>query len=196
MDEGRTERFQALYDETRLRIVAYALRRAASPEDAADVVAETYAIAWRRLDDVPRSDDAILWLYVTARHVLLNEARRLRRRSNLVARIASELPAKSDAKVPPYDEERLVALASLRALPADDQELLMLAGWEGLSTSEIARVLGCSLTAVRVRLHRMRRRLQEIIDAPTVVETASKKHSGGFGHTQDNAAIQCLPEEA
>ena len=40
----------------------------------------------------------------------------------------------------------------------------MLAAWEELSGSEAARVLGCSATAYRIRLHRARRRLRERLD--------------------------------
>jgi len=47
------DRFCALYEWTRPRIIAYALRRTSSREDAADIVAETYEVAWRRLEDVP-----------------------------------------------------------------------------------------------------------------------------------------------
>jgi RNA polymerase sigma-70 factor (ECF subfamily) len=51
--EEREHRFRALYEAARPRVAAYALRRVASHEDAADVVAETFTIAWRRLDNIP-----------------------------------------------------------------------------------------------------------------------------------------------
>lgn len=45
--------FEQLVRETRSDLLAYALRRAASREDAADVLAETYLIAWRKLEKIP-----------------------------------------------------------------------------------------------------------------------------------------------
>ena len=81
MSEAREDRFCALYEWTRPQILAYVLRRTASRDDAADVVAETFEIAWRRLDDVPSGQAGLLWLYVTARYVLANHGRRVRRRS-------------------------------------------------------------------------------------------------------------------
>ena len=84
MSEAREDRFCALYERTRPRIVAYALRRTSSREDAADIVAETYEIAWRRLDDVPAGDAGLLWLYVTARYVAANHGRRTRRRDTTI----------------------------------------------------------------------------------------------------------------
>ena len=45
------------------RLLAYALRRTASSEDAADAVAETFGIAWRRFDQLPQGESSVLWLY-------------------------------------------------------------------------------------------------------------------------------------
>jgi len=66
----REERFRRLYDTGRGRVVAYVLRRTTNHEDAADVVAETFAIAWRRLDDIPRGEREVAWLFAVARKVM------------------------------------------------------------------------------------------------------------------------------
>jgi RNA polymerase sigma-70 factor (ECF subfamily) len=70
--------FEALYRATYPRVFAYA-RSMASPEDADDAVAETYAIAWRRQRDIPRGVE-LGWLIGVTRRVLAN-ARRSRRRA-------------------------------------------------------------------------------------------------------------------
>lgn len=59
-------RFEQLVRETRGELLKYALRRAANAEDAADIVAETYLIAWRKLDAVPRGAGARFWLFRVA----------------------------------------------------------------------------------------------------------------------------------
>jgi RNA polymerase sigma-70 factor (ECF subfamily) len=53
---------------------------------------------------------------------------------------------------------------ALNGLPEADREALMLAAWEGLSAQQAARVLGCSPTAFRIRLHRARRKLEASLD--------------------------------
>ncbi len=58
----RRRRFEAIYVVNCGPILGYALRRTANGDDAADVVAETFLTAWRRLDDVPPGDEARLWL--------------------------------------------------------------------------------------------------------------------------------------
>jgi RNA polymerase sigma-70 factor (ECF subfamily) len=62
MPPPREERFEGLFRATYPAVRAYALRRSA-PEAAKDVVAETFLVAWRRLDEVP--EDALPWLYGT-----------------------------------------------------------------------------------------------------------------------------------
>ena len=54
-DEDRAARFTALFEATHRPLLAYAVRRVADPSDAADVVAEAFLVAWRRLDDAPAS---------------------------------------------------------------------------------------------------------------------------------------------
>lgn len=53
---------------------------------------------------------------------------------------------------------------ALASLPAGDQEILRLVGWEQLVLAEVAVVLGCSRVAAKVRLHRARRRLLATLD--------------------------------
>ncbi|MEV4259420.1 RNA polymerase sigma factor, partial [Spirillospora sp. NPDC049652] len=93
MRHPTSNRFEDLYAENRAKVLGYALRRTGDPQDAADVVAETFLVAWRRLDDVPPGDEARLWLYGVARRVLAGQRRGERRRSALGARLRSELAA-------------------------------------------------------------------------------------------------------
>ncbi|MFG2091421.1 MULTISPECIES: RNA polymerase sigma factor [unclassified Spirillospora] len=159
----RRRRFEEIYTANRARILGYALRRTADPQDAADVLAETFLTAWRRLDDVPPGEQARLWLYGVARRVLANHHRGERRRSALAADLGSRL---SDGlAVHELAGGDLTDVASaFRSLPDADRELLSLVGWEGLDHGEIATVLGCSRNAVRIRLHRARRRFARALE--------------------------------
>src|SRR5918911_48988 len=94
--EGARERFARLYEEHSGRVLAYALRRAA-PDVAADVVAETFLVAWRRFDDVPA--EPLPWLLGVARRVLANRRRSERRLERVRERAAGERPP--DAPEPP-----------------------------------------------------------------------------------------------
>lgn len=156
-------RFSQLYHEHGRAVLAYALRRVEHREDAADVVAETFLIAWRRLGEVPVDAGAKLWLYAVARRVIANLHRTERRRTRLGQRLAESL--RTDlATHSPHGGEAAEILRAMAGLTADDRELLLLVSWEDLSPAEAAKALGVSSLAARSRLHRARRRLRELID--------------------------------
>jgi RNA polymerase sigma factor (sigma-70 family) len=156
-DRGR---FEAVYEAHYRAVVAYARRRAADPADAQEAVAETFTIAWRRLDEVPEVDAALPWLYGVARRVLANQRRGNRRRAELGVRLRGQEPSRVEVEgdVVAADERRTVLAALARLRPAD-QEILRLAVWEELSHRDIAKAVGCSESSVAVRLHRARNRL-------------------------------------
>ena len=157
--DRRVERFTELYKESRARLLAYALRRTASSEDAADAVAETFGIAWRRFDAIPQGESSVLWLYTTARRVIANQTRRTQHRSQLLQQIAATLSTELSVQVDAGEQDGLEAGLALARMKDEDRELLMLAAWEGLNSTQLAYVLGCSSTAARIRLHRARSRL-------------------------------------
>jgi RNA polymerase sigma-70 factor (ECF subfamily) len=98
----------------------------------------------------------------TARRVIANQRRSRRRHVALQERLAAAAatadPARSSGR-----EARLVHEA-LRRLRPVDREVLLLAEWEGLSSAEIAAVLGCLAVTARGRLHRARRRFRAVFD--------------------------------
>ena len=152
-------RFRRLYAEHGRAVLAYAVRRSSDPADAADVVADTFLVAWRRLANIPPGPEARLWLYGVARRTLANQRRAERRRERLAERLRRELPAElAAASVTPSGG---AVMAALGMLAEPDREVLLLAAWEQLEPVEIATVLGITRTAARSRLHRARARLRE-----------------------------------
>ena len=177
------ERFRALYEAHYGDVLAYCRRRA--PDVAEDAVAETFTVAWRRLDDVPPGHEARLWLYGTARRVLANQHRSGRRADRLhlrlvrAARPAAEWPAD---EIDRSDVEPV--MAALSTLKPDDQEVLRLVAWEELSHADAAVVLGCSVNAVAIRVHRARERLEEAIRQDRPKGAGPPGHVSGEGTTR------------
>ena len=141
------------------RDVAAYVRRRAEPDLVEDAVAETFLVAWRRLDDVPV--DARPWLLGVARKTLATQRRSLARRHSLLTRLEG---AESPGERVEQPTEPGVAEA-LMLLSANDREAITLVAWEGLSPQEAARVVGQSPVAFRVRLHRAKRRLRQRLEA-------------------------------
>lgn len=152
-------RLEALYAAHAAAVHAYARRRtdAAAAEDA---VAETFLVAWRRLDRVPAADP-LPWLFATARHVLANQRRGDARRAALSARLHAE-PAPPQPAGGVSDEGARL-LRALATLSATDREALLLTAWEGLEPARAAAALGCTRATFNVRLHRARRRLERAL---------------------------------
>jgi RNA polymerase sigma-70 factor, ECF subfamily len=149
-------RFEQLFRDNHAAVRAYAFRRAA-PDAAQDVVAETFLVAWRRLDEVPA--DALPWLYGVARRVLANQRRSARRSAALERQLTpSSVPDWRDDPADIVGEAELMR-AALGRLSERDREALMLVAWEGLETARAARAAGCSRPTFAVRLHRARARL-------------------------------------
>jgi RNA polymerase sigma factor (sigma-70 family) len=148
--------------------------------DVADVVAEVFTTAWRRLDDVPPAPEARLWLYGVARRVLAGHRRGKERFGRLIARIeATHVAAPQPALGDP--DGRLTR--ALRQVPPAEREALLLVAWEQLSYAEAAQVLGCSPNAIGIRVHRARTRVREAFGEPPpenpVRETPMPAHTGG-----------------
>jgi len=179
-EQDPEQQLRALYDGNFAAVLGYALRRVDQPADAADVVSEVFLVAWRRLDEAPPGDGRP-WLFGIARHVLANHHRSSRRRLRLGGRLrdalAQDVVPDPAAGVAEWDRVRRL----LMRLPADDRELLMLVGWDGLTPTEAAGVVGISAGAARMRLSRARQRFRELLDpAPA----APRDAADGSGHVQ------------
>jgi len=143
------------------------VRRLESPADVTDAVAEVFTIAWRRLSAVPPPPEDRLWLYGVARRVIAGRHRSARRFQQLTNRLAVQAASSPAAPGQPgagaEDPARERVLTALSCLRSADREALALILWDGLSHAEAAQVLGCSVNAVAIRMHRAKARLREAL---------------------------------
>ena len=172
-DGARREGFEAAYRELYAPICGYALRRVHEPEDAAEVIAETFATLWRRFDRCPQGEELRPWLFGVARRVIANQRRGERRRSALGERLAAHALPTATTHAGEASSELARAFA---ALNESDQELLSLVAWEGLTREELAVALGTSRAVVRLRLHRARKQLREALPPTQVRLTGGQEH--------------------
>jgi RNA polymerase sigma-70 factor (ECF subfamily) len=179
------DRLKDIYDSYSGVILAYALRRLGNVDDAVDVVAETFAVAWRRIDDVPAGDQARPWLYGVARRVLANQRRSNLRRLRLEDKL--KLAAQHSVDEPLSGGDLSVETReALGRLSGRDREVLTLAAWDGLDTHEIAVALGCSSGAARVQLHRARRRFEKLLGIRADVTRGSQP---GMNHSEGQTPL-------
>ncbi|AYF97203.1 RNA polymerase sigma factor [Protaetiibacter intestinalis] len=153
--------FREIYREHRSLILTTCERRLSDHHAAEDATAEVFRIAWQKILDGKRVD--LPWLYRTARNVVGNEYRR-RGRAQALFDKTEELARVTGIATPERSIETLAALSRLRL---DDREILFMAYWEDLSSSEMAAILRLRETTVRMRISRARAALRRVLDQGT-----------------------------
>lgn len=182
-ESAEAVRFRSAYEAHARALLGYALRRTASPSDAADVVAETMLIAWRRLDVMPDEPETVLWLYGVARNVIANSDRTRRRQRRLAEKLRSQLD--DVLEDPPVADPALAAhvTGAMKSLNPIEHEVLALTATEQLSPAEIAVVLDMKQNTVRTHLHRARNKLRSALTTNAAEESTTRaKRINGAGH--------------
>ncbi len=161
MDEIEgSEAFRRLYEAYYPDVLAYCVRRVGR-DDAPDLCAEVFAVAWRRFDMVPKGDGSLPWLYGVSYRVVSHHWRSHRRRRRLRTKLAAipvPVVENPEAQLVQRQEYDLVLRAVSRLRPLD-QEVLRLSVWEELSHDQVAASLDSTVPAVRQRFHRAKRAL-------------------------------------
>jgi len=166
--DGDAEAFAAAYRLLAPQVRGFARRQV--PDDLAeDVVAETFLVLWRRWADAPAADDQLRpWVFGVARNKIKHVHEQRGRQLRTVAGVAAAEPTRAPVADP---SDRLagddLARRLLAQLPPAEGEAMSLTVWAGLTPSEAAEVLGCSLTALTSRLSRARARLAAALDGTT-----------------------------
>jgi RNA polymerase sigma factor (sigma-70 family) len=128
--------------------------------DTRAIVADVFAVAWRRFGDIPMNR-AEQWLKSTAFQSARNMRRSDRRWRSLKAVARTAARTSLNVVDDSFRLEAHVVAVGLSQLSADDRALLRLQALEGPSTEELAAILGTSPEAARTRLSRARQRLHD-----------------------------------
>lgn len=146
--------FVAFYGRYYGVVLRIAQQRLGGLTDAEDVTSEVFRVAWTHYKSTGSVE--LPWVYQTLRNIVGHEYRRRSHGARFLDDDTLNLtftPAESG------DLDKALVRVHLRSLAVEDREILFMAYWEDLTTTEMAQILGCSAAAVRVRLFRARRRL-------------------------------------
>ena len=148
--------FCRVLHEQRTSLYRLALSITRDPADAQEAVAEAVCRAYERYPQLREKEKLPQWLL----RITANEARRLCQKRGRTVPL-EDLPGEPAA---PEQEMGDGALwQAVQSLPRDQREAVVLFYYEDLPTEEIARVLGTTPGAVRVRLSRAREKLRSIL---------------------------------
>lgn len=167
---GRDAAFAELVRRHRRTLYRLVLSNIGDPDEALDLVQETFLSAHRALGRYDPERSMRSWLAAIALNKCRDWARRravrqlfrLARPIEAAGEVASEAPGQD---IEADDRRRLQRVAlSIAELPTTLREVLTLRTIEGLSQAEVADILGISRKAVETRLYRARARLQALVD--------------------------------
>ena len=162
---NRDDQFERVMREVVEPVRRYLARRT-DATTADDVTSETLLVLWRRIDEVP--EQCIPWAIGVARLQLANAERSARRQRRLFARIATIDPPQP---VRDHAEDDAGHIRdAINGLRAADAEVVRLWAWDELDLAQIAQVLGITVNAATIRLHRARKRLREELGKNSGIE--------------------------
>ena len=133
------------------RLVRFAFSSLRNREQAEDVVQESFARVWEKVENV-EFEKAKYYLFTTAHHAMIDEIRHRQR----FASVEEPLPA--DAKTTPsqYPDVNEVLHKALATLPEPQRNALLLRDYEGYSYQEIGDITEMSAAQVKVNIVRAR----------------------------------------
>ncbi len=182
---GDRQAFAAVIDRCGDTVYHVAYRLLGSREEAEDILQETFLQAFQHLKDFRGEARLCTWLYRIAYNLALM---RLRRKEPETVSIDQPILLENDEEVPrelfdwcclPEEELLRAELRSvldeaIRSLPPSLRTVFLLRDVEGLSTEEVAGILGISTDAVKTRLHRARLQLRERLSRYFAEELAER----------------------
>jgi RNA polymerase sigma-70 factor (ECF subfamily) len=165
---GSRPAFDELVRRTYVDTYTLAVRLTGNEEDARDVVQEAYLRAWKGLKRFRGDAQFSTWMYrITANTSYTHMQKRRRHRTTNIEDIEEPIESRIEAS-PDAMAESTAGLADLAAavdrLPETLRQIVILKDVYGLPHEAIAEELGISVAAAKVRLHRGRKKLRDLLD--------------------------------
>ncbi|MEM7584297.1 MAG: RNA polymerase sigma factor [Acidobacteriota bacterium] len=161
---GEIAAFERLYERLAPKIRKYLISLTLNVPRAEDLLQETFLQIHRSRRTYHPPRPVAPWAFGVARHVYLMDCRAWARRRRLEAEPGEDLP---DLPVPAVGEgvaDRDWVRKAVGGLPEDRREPLLLHHVWGFSFKEIAGILGIREGAAKVRAHRARKQLQDLLE--------------------------------
>jgi RNA polymerase sigma-70 factor (ECF subfamily) len=168
IEGGDRSAFAAVVDHFQRPLFGYLGRMGLLQAEAEEIAQETFLRAWNRLADYnPRRGEFSTWLFTIARNLALHELNRAAASREVAT--PEPLPDAAAETPPPCEavsemEQRRRLRTALRQLPLADGSALALSCFKELDLAAVARIEGCSVGAIKVRLHRARQRLRQLLE--------------------------------
>ncbi|BDQ00065.1 sigma-70 family RNA polymerase sigma factor [Aquiluna sp. KACHI24] len=152
------EQFNALF-RAHMPEVSRFLARRVELEEAEELAAELFSIAWGKRGSIPQGYE-LPWLYKTARYLISNHRKKASNRARIEQLMSRPEAAPSAESIALADTELSDAWGKLQVL---ERELISLWAFEGLSNKQIGLALEISENAAAIRLTRAKQKLKTLL---------------------------------
>ena len=161
--------FRKVYDANYTLLMQVVMHIVYNQEIAEDLVQEAFERFYVKNISFPTMDEAKYWLLRVSKNLALNHIRRNKREIQLVEKV-KKLPGETvnffdSSKAGIEEEDRRNVREAVNSLPENLRSVIQLKEYSGLDYKAIGKVLGISETNVKVRVHRARKKLEEILAA-------------------------------
>jgi len=163
LTEPRSLSFAEFFEREHLRLGRAIFLLTGDRDEAEDLVQEALARAYERWDLVSQMGEPAGYVYRIASNLHRRRSRTRLRQRTLVERRRVQDSDPGDAA-----DARMDVLAALAMLPQDQREAVVLVEMFGFDTETAAQALGIKPVSVRVRLHRARLRLRDVLGGEDV----------------------------
>lgn len=159
--DGRTGALATLFERHHARVYRYCLRMTGHRSTAEDLVQDVFMKMLKYKATFKEDSELVPWMFGIARNACLGHLRKAAV-DHLPATHHVDEVAADEADEPRDDQQSEMVRQALLRLPPERREVLVLSRYEYKTYDEIARVLDCSVGAVKVRAHRAMKQLREI----------------------------------
>ena len=165
--KGNVQAFSVLVEKYQKLVYTLALKLLKKPEDAEEMAQDTFIKAFQKIDSYEAKSKFSTWLYSITYNACISELRK--RRIEFKSLDDTRISDHDEMKMHDYyrevkkeDQEKYLNLA-LEKLPEDDQVLVTLYYYESQSMDEISTITGLTVSNIKVKIHRARKKMHEIL---------------------------------
>lgn len=176
--------FVGIYNRYKGAVYAFCFKMLVDSEQAQDVTQDTFLRIYENRDRLLKTSSFKSWLFTIARNQCLNSLRRSKRHTGFDAGLESSLPALETPYSKMERNEQVQFITQfIQSLKPEYREVLILREYQNLTYEEIAAVTRSSISAVKSRLFKARRKLGKVMEPMWTLESVqtpqeAKKNPG------------------
>lgn len=159
--QGDTGSLAPLYQHTKHAVYGFALSILKNPQDAEDVLQETYLRIHQAACGYHSNGKPMSWIFAITRNLSLMKLREHSKTTDLTDQQWAQLPAKAPSVT---DEDRILLQALMQLLTDQERQIVMLHTMSGLKHREIAQLLEIPLATVLSKYHRAIKKLKKHLE--------------------------------